>query len=98
MQAVKLDPHIFPGVGFVGKIGVDQTGTDQKSLPGPQLIPAGGHSVLPRCVQRAAPRNDIVKQVVVTDEGPKGVQRSALLISVLIDAQIQKIFIWKNGK
>ena len=98
MQSVKLDPHILPRISLVGKIGIDKARTDQKSLPGLKLIPTGSHSILPCGIQTAAPRNDIVEQVVVADEGPKGVQRFALLISVLIDTQIQKIFIGKDGK
>ena len=32
-QTVEFDPHVFPGKTFIGKIGVDLPGEDQKPLP-----------------------------------------------------------------
>ena len=98
MQPVKFNPDILPGVGLVGKIGVDEARADQEPLPCPKLVPLGGHPVGLSGIQRALPGDHIVKQVVVADKGSKGLQGLALFIAVLVDAQIQKVFIGKDRK
>ena len=98
VKAVKFDPDILPGMVLVGKIGVDQAGADEKPLPRLELIPPGGDPVLLRGIQRAPSGYDIVEEIVVADEGAKGLEGLTLLIAVLKDPQIQEILVWKDGK
>ena len=82
-QAVKLQPHIFPGVIFVRTVCVDLPRTNEKALICLQVI-AVCHAIRSVCVQKPLSRDHIVKKEVVADERPKGVEGSTLLPAILI--------------
>ena len=92
---VKLQPDVFPGVVLVGAVGGDLAGEDQKAFPRPGLVFAGD-AFRVVAVQLALARDDIVEQVVVAHEGAEGVQGCALLPAILIEPQVQKVFIWED--
>jgi hypothetical protein len=48
--------------------------------------------------QNSLPGNDIVKEVVVADKGPEGIERLTLLPAILEEAEVQKIIVGKHGK
>ncbi len=96
-QPVKLQPGILPGVGLVGGVGVDLAGTDQKTLPRPQLIPAV-RAVRAGGVQCPPPGDNVVKEIVVAHKGAEGVQGLAPLPAILVQPEVQKVLIGENGE
>ena len=77
-QTVKLDPGVFPRILFIGTVGGDLTGNDQKP------VPALDDVFLPVCKQQPFAGDDIVEQIVVAGLGTIGMQRLCLLPAILV--------------
>ena len=66
-QTVKLDPCVFPRLLFIGTVGGDLTGSDQKTMPALDGV------FLFVCKQKPFAGDDIVEQIVVAGIGTIGV-------------------------
>lgn len=95
LQAVELQPGVFPGQLIVRYVGADLVGEDHKALAALDVV---GDRLLFGVVgcQRPGPGDHVVEQVVVPGGGTEGVSRVALLPAVLVQAQINEIFTRKN--
>ena len=94
-QAVKLQPHVLPGLVLVRAVGVHLARADEKALVRPQVI-APGYAVRGGGVQKAPSGDHVVEEKMVADKGAEGVEGGALLPSVLVQPQIQEIFVGEN--
>ncbi len=96
-QSVKFNPYIFPWKMAIRDVCTDLMGKQHKALSTFYLIldSLSGRIV---CHKFSGSGNNIVKQVMVSRGRAERMGRSALLPTVLVESQVNKIFIWENRK
>lgn len=96
-KSVKFDPHIFSGKLLVGDVGGDLLREDHKSLSAFDRIGLcySGSIIGHQCTGSG---DHIMEQIMISGSRTVGVGRLTLFPAELVQAHINKIFVWKNRK
>ena len=96
-DTVKLDPYVLPWIVKVGHVGVHLIGKDEKPLSLREAMIALD-AVFIRRHEKAAPGDDVVKEVMGPSGGAEGVPRLAGLTPVLKRHEVNIVTMGKRGE